>query len=110
MYIDTEGTFRPERIVQIAKRFNLDEQGVLDNISYARAYNSDEQNRLLIQAAALMCQDKYVLLVIDSATNLYRTDFSGRGELSARQMGLAKFLRQLQKMADEFGVAVVITN
>jgi len=50
------------------------------------------------------------LLVVDSATALYRTDFSGRGELSARQMGLAKFLRNLQRIADEFGVAVVISN
>lgn len=49
-------------------------------------------------------------MVIDSATGLYRTDYSGRGELSARQMHLAKFLRTLQRIADEFGVAVVITN
>eukprot|EP00350_Pseudokeronopsis_sp_OXSARD2_P001872 CAMPEP_0170547156 /NCGR_PEP_ID=MMETSP0211-20121228/5501_1 /TAXON_ID=311385 /ORGANISM="Pseudokeronopsis sp., Strain OXSARD2" /LENGTH=118 /DNA_ID=CAMNT_0010852005 /DNA_START=602 /DNA_END=955 /DNA_ORIENTATION=+ len=49
-------------------------------------------------------------MVIDSATALYRTDYSGRGELSARQMSLAKFLRNLQRIADEFGVAVVITN
>lgn len=40
-------------------------------------------------------------MVVDSATALYRTDFSGRGELSARQMHLAKFLRSLQKLADE---------
>ena len=49
-------------------------------------------------------------MIVDSATNLYRTDFSGRGELSARQMSLAKFLRHIQRMADEFGIAVVITN
>jgi len=110
MYIDTEGTFRPERLVQVAKRYNLDPQAVLDNVSYARAYNSDEQNKLLVQAAALMCQETYSLLVVDSATNLYRTDYSGRGELSSRQMHLAKFLRSIQRLADEFGVAVVITN
>lgn len=40
-------------------------------------------------------------MIVDSATALYRTDFSGRGELSARQMHLAKFLRSLQKLADE---------
>lgn len=57
-----------------------------------------------------MCDQRFALIVVDSATNLYRTDFSGRGELSARQMSLAKFLRHLQRMADEFGVAVVITN
>ena len=57
-----------------------------------------------------MCTDRYALLVVDSATSLYRTDYTGRGELSARQMSLARFLRHLQRMADEFGVAVVITN
>lgn len=55
-------------------------------------------------------ENKFSLIVIDSATALYRTDFSGRGELSARQMSLGKFLRVLQRMADEFKVAVVITN
>ena len=110
MYVDTEGTFRPERLVPIAKRFGLDEQQVLDNVAYARAHNTDQQNKLLQQACALMSENRFALMVIDSATALYRTDFSGRGELSARQMHLAKFLRILQRIADEFGVAVVITN
>lgn len=57
-----------------------------------------------------MVENRFALMVVDSATALYRTDFSGRGELSARQMCLAQFLRKLQRIADEFGVAVVITN
>ncbi len=57
-----------------------------------------------------MIENRFALLVVDSATALYRTDYSGRGELSNRQMSLAKFLRSLQRLADEFGVAVVITN
>lgn len=57
-----------------------------------------------------MADERFALLIVDSATALYRTDFSGRGELSARQMHLAKFLRSLLRLADEFGVAVVITN
>lgn len=84
MFIDTEGTFRPERLVPIAQRFGLDEQKVLDNVAYARAHNTDQQNALLKQAAALMCENRFALLVVDSATALYRTDFTGRGELSAR--------------------------
>ncbi|CAN1290896.1 DNA repair protein RAD51 homolog [Linum perenne] len=79
MYIDAEGTFRPQRLLQIA------------DSSFWFYY-------------------RFALMIVDSATALYRTDFSGRGELSARQMHLAKFLRSLQKLADEFGVAVVITN
>ena len=57
-----------------------------------------------------MSENRFSLMVVDSATALYRTDFSGRGELSARQIHLAKFLRTLQRIADEFGVAIVITN
>ena len=110
MYIDSEGTFRPERITQIAERYNLDPECVLDNIAVARAFNSDHQTSLLMQAASMMAESRYALLIVDSATGLYRTDYSGRGELSARQMHLAQFLRHLQRLADEFHVAVVITN
>jgi len=110
LYIDTEGTFRPQRILAIAERYGLNGEDVLDNIAYARAYNSDHQTQLLVQASAMMAESRYSLLVVDSATALYRTDYHGRGELSARQMHLAIFLRTLQRIADEFGVAVVITN
>jgi len=110
MYIDTEGTFRPDRIMAIAERFGLAGQDVLDNIAYARAFNSDHQSQLLIQASAMMAESRYALLIVDSATALYRTDYSGRGELSARQMHLARFLRSLMRLADEYGIAVVITN
>lgn len=44
---------------------------------------------------------RFSLLIVDSCTSLYRTDFSGRGELSARQTHLAKFLRTLMRLADE---------
>ncbi|KAJ4459601.1 putative DNA repair protein RAD51 A [Paratrimastix pyriformis] len=110
LYVDTEGTFRPERLLAIAERFGLNGQDVLDNVAYARAYNSDHQSQLLVQASAMMAEERYALLVVDSATALYRTDYSGRGELSARQIHLGRFLRSLMRIADEFGVAVVITN
>lgn len=110
LYIDTEGTFRPERCLAIAERYDLNGEDVLDNIAYARAYNSDHQTKLLTQAAEMMSKSRFALLVVDSATALYRTDYSGRAELAERQMHLARFLRQLMRLADEFGIAVVITN
>jgi DNA repair protein RAD51 len=110
LYIDTEGTFRPERLISIAERFKLDPQEVLDNVATARAFNTDHQLNLLIEACALMSESRFGLLIIDSATALYRTDYTGRGELAARQMHLARFLRHLLRMADEFGIAVIITN
>ena len=85
-------------------------EDVLDNVSYAKAYSSDHQMQLLEQAAAMMSESRYVLVIVDSATALFRTDYSGRGELAERQQKLAKFLRRLQRLSDEFGVAVVITN
>ena len=83
---------------------------MLDNVSYAKAYSSDHQMQLLEQAAAMMSESRYVLIIVDSATALFRTDYSGRGELAERQQKLGKFLRRLQRLSDEFGVAVVITN
>lgn len=110
MYIDTEGTFRPERLLDIGERFKLQGDEMLDNVTFARAYNTDHQMKLMQDAACLMSQERYGILVVDSSTALYRTDYSGRGELSARQIHLGQFLRMLQRLADEFGVAVVITN
>ena len=110
LWIDTEGTFRTERIIPIAERFGLDPNDVMENIAYARAYNTDHQMQLLVTASAMMAESHYALLIVDSSTNLYRTDYSGRGELSARQMHLGQFLRGIQRLADEYGIAVLITN
>lgn len=110
VYIDTENTFRPERIRDIAARYDMDAEAVLNNISFARANNVDSQFALLVQAAALMTDEPYSLLIIDSITHNFRQEYNGRGELSIRQITLNKYLRQLQKIADTFGVAVVITN
>ena len=110
VYIDTEGSFRPKRLEQIAERFGLDPTVALENVAYARAQNSEHQMELLKTAAAIMSQDRYSLVIVDSATALYRTDYMGRGELSERQMQMGQFLRQLTRLAEEFGVAVVITN
>jgi DNA repair protein RAD51 len=110
LYIDSEGTFRPERLRSIAERFGLDPDEALENVSYARAFNSDHQLALLQQASALMAENRYAILIVDSATALYRTDYTGRGELASRQQHMGQFLRYLQRIADEFGCAVVITN
>jgi DNA repair protein RAD51 len=110
LYIDTEGTFRPERLKAIAERYELNVEDVLENVTYARAYNAEHQEKLLVEAAGVFCESRYALLVVDSATGLFRTDYTGRGELADRQQALNKFLRNLQRIADEHGVAVVITN
>ncbi|KAF3792291.1 hypothetical protein EJ110_NYTH00422 [Nymphaea thermarum] len=110
IYIDTYGRFRAQRLVDIADRFGLNGAEVLENVSIARACNIDHQSRLLLEAASMIVETRFALMIVDCAMNLYVTDFPEKKELSAAEMHLAKFLRSLQKLADEFGVAVVITN
>ncbi|ERN01492.1 hypothetical protein AMTR_s00002p00270090 [Amborella trichopoda] len=109
-YIDTEGTFRPDRIVPIAERFGMDPNAVLDNIIYARAYTYEHQYNLLLGLAAKMAEEPFRLLIVDSVIALFRVDFTGRGELAERQQKLAQMLSRLIKIAEEFNVAVYMTN
>ncbi|KAF3631127.1 Meiotic recombination protein DMC1 -like protein [Capsicum annuum] len=109
-YIDTEGTFRPDRVVPIAERFGMDAGAVLDNIIYARAYTYEHQYNLLLGLAAKMAEEPFRLLIVDSVIALFRVDFTGRGELADRQQKLAQMLSRLIKIAEEFNVAVYMTN
>ncbi|KAG0170829.1 Meiotic recombination protein dmc1 [Apophysomyces sp. BC1034] len=111
-YIDTEGTFRPDRIRAIADRFGVDADIALDNIIVARAWNSDHQMELLTEIAARFAQDKgvYRLLVVDSIISLFRCDYAGRGELADRQQKLNQMLSRLIKISDEYNIAVFLTN
>lgn len=110
VFIDTEATFRPDRIKPIAERFGMNPETVLDNILVARAFTHEHQANLIAGVAAKMAEEQYALIVIDSITALFRTDFSGRGELAERQQKLGKMMNQLIKLAEEFNVAVYITN
>lgn len=66
--------------------------------------------KLMTDAAEMLAQSRFALVIVDSVTALYRTDYTGRGQLADRQMHLARFLRALLGLADVFGVAVVVTN
>ncbi|XP_026861884.2 meiotic recombination protein DMC1/LIM15 homolog [Electrophorus electricus] len=112
IFIDTENTFRPDRLKDIADRFNVDHEAVLDNVLYARAYTSEHQMELLDFVAAKFHEEGGVfkLLIIDSIMALFRVDFSGRGELAERQQKLAQMLSRLQKISEEYNVAVFVTN
>ncbi|KAI3708879.1 hypothetical protein L2E82_38416 [Cichorium intybus] len=101
---------RPDRIVPIAERFGMDAGAVLDNIIYARAYTYEHQYNLLLGLAAKMSEEPFRLLIVDSVIALFRVDFTGRGELAERQQKLAQMLSRLTKIAEEFNVAVYMTN
>ncbi|KAG1173506.1 hypothetical protein G6F70_005804 [Rhizopus microsporus] len=111
-YIDTEGTFRPDRISAIADRYGVDPDIVLDNIVVARVWNSDQQMELISELAAHFAEQRgtYRLLVIDSIISLFRCDYSGRGELADRQQKLNQMLNRLQKISEEYNIAVFMTN
>lgn len=110
LFIDTENTFRPERVVQIARALKLEPEKVLRNIFVARAFNTEHQ-MLLIEKSPDMIEDKKIkLIVIDSLTSHFRADFIGRAELAGRQQKLNRHLHQLQRLADAFNLSVYVTN
>ena len=110
IFIDTESTFRPERITQIAEARGLDAKKVRGNILIAKAYNSDHQVVLAERAKDMIKQENVRLIIIDSMMSHFRSDYSGRGELAPRQQKLNRHLHALQKTADMHNIAVYITN
>ena len=111
VFIDTEGTFRPERIRQLAARYNANSDKVLKNILVARAFNSDHQILLLDKVAELIKNGEPIkLIVIDSLTAHFRAEFAGRGMLADRQQKMNKYLHNLMKIAESYNIAVYVTN
>ncbi len=110
LVIDTESTFRPERITQIAEAKGLDASEVLKNIFVAKAYNSDHQVVLAEKAKELVQSNNVKLIIVDSMMSHFRSDYSGRGELAPRQQKLNRHMHALQKIADTYNVAVYLTN
>ncbi len=110
LFIDTESTFRPERVVSMAKAKGLDPDKVLKRIFVAKAVNSDHQILLADKAEELIEKHNIKLIVVDSMMSQFRSDYTGRGALSERQQKLNKHLHQLQKLADTYNIAVYITN
>ena len=110
LWIDTENTFRPERIVQIAKGSKLDPEKTLRNVFVSRAFNSEHQMLLVEKAPEMIDENNIKVIIIDSLTSHFRADFIGRGELASRQQKLNKHLHQLQRLADAYNLAIYITN
>jgi DNA repair protein RadA len=110
LWIDSEQTFRPERIVQIAKALKLDPEKTLKNIFVSRAYNTEHQMLLVEKTNEMIEQNNIKLIIIDSLTSHFRADFVGRGELAGRQQKLNRHLHQLQRLADAYNIAIYVTN
>lgn len=112
VFIDTENTFRPERIQEIAKAAGLDPEKTLKNIRVARAYNSDHQMLLAEKIDELISKEKLPvkLVVVDSLTAHFRAEFIGRGTLAERQQKLNKHLHALMRLAHKHNLCVYVTN
>jgi DNA repair protein RadA len=110
IFIDTEQTFRPERIMEMAKGLGMDPKKVLENILVARAYNSDHQVLLAEKAEEHIKKNNVRIVIVDSLTSAFRTDYTGRGTLANRQQKLNRHLHVLQRIADVHNAAIYVTN
>jgi DNA repair protein RadA len=109
-YIDTEDTFRPERITQMARGLGLDPESVLSRIHVARAYNSAHQILLVDEIKRLSRGMNVKLIIVDSLTSHFRAEYIGRGMLAERQQKLNRHLKELKQAADINNAIVLVTN
>jgi len=110
LYMDTENTFRTERIVQMAQHLGLDLEDVVKNIIYAEAYTSDHQIFLLENADKVIKENGIRLIIVDSLTSHFRSEYLGREMLAERQQKLNKHMHRLIRLARAFNAAAVVTN
>jgi len=110
LYIDTENTFRTERIVQMAEHLGLDPQEVVKNIIVAEAYTSDHQTFLVENADRVIKENGIRLIIVDSLTSHFRSEYLGREMLAERQQKLNKHMHKLIRLARAFNAVTVVTN
>ncbi len=111
LYIDSEGTFRPERIINMAEARDLDYNKILKNIIIGRAYNSDHQILLSKEASRMVKEKNIKLIVVDSIISHFRSEYIGRGTLSTRQQVLNSHIHDLLRLSETYDeLAVLITN
>lgn len=110
LYIDTENTFRTERIFQMAKSQGLDPQEVIKNIIFAEAFTSEHQMFLLENADKVIKENRISLIIVDSLTSHFRSEYLGREMLQERQQKLNKHLHRLIRLARAFNAVAVVTN
>ena len=109
-YIDTEDTFRPERIAQMANGIGIDPNEALERIHVARAYNSAHQMLLVDEIKRMSKSVGVKLIIVDSLTSHFRAEYVGRGMLATRQQKLNRHLKELKQLSDIFNAIVLVTN
>lgn len=111
LYIDTEGTFRPNRVKQIAEARGFDVGKTLSRIHTWTARTTAEQI-LLVQdeikkksAELGGCK----LVIIDSLMTRFRGEFTGRGKLGERQNLINKHMFDLLSFARANNAVILVT-
>src|SRR6476619_1384890 len=110
IFIDTENTFRPERIHQIAEAYGLDPEKILASIFVCKIYNSSHLEFVIKNIAKYLEEFRASLVIIDSVISLHRAEYSGRGTLWDRQQKLNSILHRLTRLAEVYNIAFVLTN
>jgi DNA repair protein RadA len=110
IFVDTENTFRAERIHQIAEARGLDAEEIMKKIFVCQIYYSAHLEAVIRSLAKYIEQYKARLVIIDSIISLHRAEFAGRETLSERQQRLNMILHKLIRLAEIYNVAVVYTN
>ena len=110
IYIDTEGTFRPERIQEIARSRGYEQERVLKSIAVCKVYNSSHLELIIKNLGKYVDDFKAKLVIIDSIISLHRAEFAGRGTLADRQQRLNSMLHKVIRLAEIYNIAIVITN
>lgn len=110
VYMDTEGTFMPERVFEIASSLGLDPHKALENIFLARTYNSSHQGFLIEHLAKFCPENNVKLVIVDSMIGHFRGEYVGRETLSERQQTLNTQLHRLLRLTEAFNIPVVVTN
>jgi len=110
LYIDTETTFRPERIKQIADSRGMNANEILQNIVICRVMNSSHLELIIKTLGKSIEKFKARLVIVDSIISLHRAEFIGRGTLAERQQRLNTLIHRLIRQAEVYNVAVVVSN
>ncbi|MHC1586087.1 MAG: DNA repair and recombination protein RadA [Candidatus Hecatellaceae archaeon] len=110
LFIDTESTFRPERLAQMAEAKGLNPKDVLGHTYVAEALSSDHLALIVDKCFSLIPENHVKLVLVDSIIGKFRPEYIGRESLAERQQKLNRVLAHLLKQAEAYNTAVVITN
>jgi RecA/RadA recombinase len=110
VFIDTQGNFVPEKMMQMATGVGLNPQAALKRIHVGKALNSNHQTLLVEEATELLKKHSIRLIIIDSFTSHFKEEYIGRGMLAEKQQRMYRLMYELLDLAMNNNILVIITN